>query len=92
MLTTPDGLAENVGVLAVVVAELELRDVQRQIFARNLVERADHAALNQRPEALDCLSVNRADNVLPVCMVDSHVREVLCRDACIQPIDRCRAS
>jgi hypothetical protein len=32
-LASPDRRAEDVGVVAVIVAELKLRDVQRQIFA-----------------------------------------------------------
>jgi len=35
------------------------------------VERADNPALHQRPEAFDGLSVNRADNVLALGMVDT---------------------
>jgi len=40
--------SENIDVLAVVVAELKFRDVQRQIFAAYLVIGADNAALGQR--------------------------------------------
>jgi hypothetical protein len=45
---------EDVRVLPVVVAELELGNVQRQILVTDLVETAHDAALNQRPEAFDC--------------------------------------
>ena len=55
---------ENIRVLAVVVAELKLRDVQRKIFRTNFVERADHAALEDRPEALNRVRVNGADDIL----------------------------
>src|SRR3954453_10962333 len=65
---------EYVGVIAVVVAELKFRDVQRQILAAHLVEIADDAALKQRPEAFNRLRVNRAVNVLLVAMIDGRVR------------------
>jgi len=67
-------LSENIRVKPVIVAELELRDVKRQIFAADLVECSNHAALNERPEALDCLSMNCADNVLATRMIDSSKR------------------
>ncbi len=56
------GCAEDIGVGAVVIAKLKLRNIERHVFAADLVERADHAALKDRPEALDCLSVDRSDN------------------------------
>ena len=58
-LAATNGRPENIGVLPVVVPELKLRDVQRQIFAADLVVAADDAALNQRPEAFDCARDNR---------------------------------
>jgi hypothetical protein len=42
--------SEYVGVIAIVMPELKFRNVERQIFAADLVERADNAALNQRPQ------------------------------------------
>src|SRR5260370_12608609 len=55
---------EDIHVQSVVIAELELRDIERQILFADLVERPDHAALDERPETLDRLSVDRADDVL----------------------------
>jgi hypothetical protein len=40
-----DRRSENVRVLPVIIAELELGNVERHIFAAHFVERADHAAL-----------------------------------------------
>ena len=71
-----DSSAENVVVETVIISELKLRDVQRQVFWANLVERSDHAALNQRPETFDGVGVDRADDILTARMVDSGVREV----------------
>ena len=49
---TPDRFTENVGIAAIVVPELKLRNVKRKVFLRHLVIAAHHAALNQRPEVL----------------------------------------
>lgn len=46
-----------------VVAELKFRDVEWQIFLTDLVERTDHAALDDRPEAFDGLSVDCTNNI-----------------------------
>src|SRR5262249_56439364 len=47
-LTSTNRSAENIGIKAIVVAELKLRNVQRHIFRRHLVERCDPAALQDR--------------------------------------------
>ena len=57
---------EHIGVAAVVVPELKFGDVERQIFCAHLVERADHAALEDAPKAFNRVRVNCADNVLLV--------------------------
>jgi len=67
-------LLENVGVHAIVVAELKFRDVQRHVFGAHFVERADNAALEDRPETLDCVSVDRADDVLTAFVVHGLMR------------------
>ncbi len=66
-----NGCAEDVGVAAVVISELKLRDVQRHIFGADLVERADNAALEDRPETLNRVGVDRADHVLAFGVIDS---------------------
>ena len=65
--------AEYVGVMPVVVAELKLRNVQRHVFAADLVEAADDPALEDRPEALNRVRVDRADNVLLRAVIDGAV-------------------
>ena len=62
--------------IAVIIAELKFRDVQRQIFAADLVIAADDAALNDRPEAFNRVGVDRADDVLPDAVIDNAVRIV----------------
>ena len=74
-LASLDGCSEDVRIKAVVVAELEFRDVQRHVLLADLVERADNAALEDRPEALNRLSVDCADNVLALGMVNGAMRE-----------------
>jgi hypothetical protein len=79
MLTTLNSRSENVRIFPIVVAELKLRNVQRHVFGAHFVERAHHAALEDRPEAFDCLSVNRTDDVLALGVVNGRVRIFLVR-------------
>lgn len=65
---------EDFGVLAVVVAELELGDVQRQVLGRDFVVAAHDSALEQGPEAFDGVGVDRANDVLPLAVVDDLAR------------------
>ena len=62
--------SEYVGVIAVIIAELELGDIPRKVLFADLVERADHAALNQRPEAFNRVGMDRADKVIALGVVD----------------------
>jgi hypothetical protein len=72
--TFSDRRSEDVRVVTIVIAELEFSDIERQIFVAHLVECPDHAALDQRPKALNRVRVNRADDVLAGVMVDLFVR------------------
>jgi hypothetical protein len=71
--TRYDG-SKGVGIIPMVVPELEFVDVQRQVRSADLMETADDAALNQRPKAFDALSVDGTDHVLPLSVVDDFVR------------------
>ena len=62
--------SENVVIHPIVVAELELRDVERQIFRADFVECADDPALHQRPEAFNRIGMDRADNMLASAVVN----------------------
>src|SRR5712692_2323551 len=66
---------EDIGVVPMVVAELKFRDVQGQVLAADLVIAAHDPALNEGPEAFDCLSVNRANDVIAIALADHFVRE-----------------
>ena len=87
-LASPDRLAEDVGVLAVVVAELELRDVQRHIFGAHLVKGADNTAFEDRPEAFNRVGVDRANNVLALGVIYDAMRELAAEFAVTAPLIR----
>lgn len=67
------GRSENVGIHAVIVSELELRDVERKVLFADFVEDANHPALNQRPEPFNGVGMDRADNVLALGVIDGRV-------------------
>jgi len=70
------GRTENVGVLPVVVAPLEFRDVERQIFGADMVEATHNAALQQRPEAIDCLGMDQSAHIFTAPVADGLMREL----------------
>ena len=73
-LASPNSRAENVVVKAIIVPELELRNVKMQIFLADVVEGANDPALNDRPKALNRVGVYRSNYVLLCGVVDSDVR------------------
>jgi hypothetical protein len=75
--TASDCRSEDVRILPVVITELELGDVQRHVFSAHFVERADHAALKDRPEAFNGLRVDCANDILTSRVVNSRVWIVL---------------
>jgi hypothetical protein len=66
--------AEDIGVVPIVVAELEFGDVQREILLADLVIAAHNAALDERPEAFNRVRVDRADHVIAERMVNRDMR------------------
>jgi len=64
LLAAPDCRSKNIRVLAIIITELKFRDVKRHIFGRHFVERADHATLEDRPEAFNRVRVDSAYDVL----------------------------
>jgi hypothetical protein len=67
--------SENVIVEAIIIPELELRNVKMQVFLADIVECANDATFEDTPEALNGLSMNSADNVLVFGMIDCAVWE-----------------
>ena len=66
---------KHIGVEAVVIAELKLRNVQRHIFGGHFVKRADHAPLENAPKAFNRVRMDRADHVLVLAVVNHLMRE-----------------
>ncbi len=54
---------ENVRVLPVVIPELELGNVEGEILLGDVMERAENAAIQERPEAVNSPSVDIAPHV-----------------------------
>src|SRR5262249_28611496 len=67
------GASEQVGIFAIVVAEDEFVQVERQILARDVVIGAENAALQERPESLNRVGMNDAVHVFVRGMVDHAV-------------------
>lgn len=86
--TSANRCFEDVRVEAVIVAELELGDVQRHVLAADLMERSDDAALDDRPETFNRLGVNCADHVLLFGMIDEGVRIFLIEVFVADPLIR----
>jgi hypothetical protein len=63
LLASRDSNIKNVWVHSMIIPELKLRDVERQIFAAYLVIAAHDAAFENRPETLNRVGVNGTDNV-----------------------------
>jgi hypothetical protein len=57
--------SKNIGVLAVIVSELKLSDIERHVLAADLVERPDDTALEYRPEALNRVRVDLRRQRIP---------------------------
>lgn len=67
--------SEGVFVIAVVVPPLELVDIERHVSAADVMEIADDAALEHRPETLNRVRVNDAAHVFALGMANDRVRE-----------------
>jgi 5-methyltetrahydrofolate--homocysteine methyltransferase len=82
-LTIPSGAPKNLRILSIVVSKLKLGNVQMKIFLGNLVISTDNAALQDRPEALNGLGTDCANNVLTRAMANDLVRITVLREALI---------
>src|SRR5664279_6226114 len=79
MLASTNSRSANVCVLVVIIAKLELGNIERHVVPAHFVERADHSALEDGPEAFDGLSMDFADNILSLGMLNGGVREVFAK-------------
>jgi hypothetical protein len=59
--------------------------IEREVLGADLVECADDAALEDRPEALDRVGVDRADDILAARVRDDVMRIILIRPAIADP-------
>jgi hypothetical protein len=75
LLTTHNCRSEYIIVISVIISKLKLSNVQMQIFLADLMESPDDATLQDRPEAFDCVGVNRANDVLANGVVNGFVWE-----------------
>src|ERR1700732_507490 len=69
-----DRRPKDIRVLAVIISELEFGNIERHIFAAHFVERADNTALEDRPETLDGLSMDSANDILSPGVVNDAMR------------------
>src|SRR5579859_6154254 len=67
---------KDVGILAMVVPELELGKVQWQVLLRDVMVSPDDPALQERPEGIEVRSVDFATHVLTLHMIYGFVREL----------------
>jgi hypothetical protein len=86
MLTSLNRRSENVVIEAIIIAKLELSDIERQVFCADFVERADDAALENAPETFNRLGVNGTDNVLPFSVVNGGVGIVFVETLVADPL------
>ena len=63
VLASADRRSKNIRIRPVVVPELKLGNVKRQVLGADLVESTDHPALKHRPKTLNRIGVDRADHV-----------------------------
>lgn len=87
-LTCPYRRPENIRILPIVIAKLELSDVERQVLGTDLMERSHDPALHQRPEAFDGVGVDRTDHVFIAAMMDDAERVFLLERAVAAPFIR----
>jgi hypothetical protein len=66
-------LAENIGFATIVVTELKLREVEREILRADMMVRANDSALEQRPETFNAVGMNLTANVFVLGMLHGFV-------------------
>jgi hypothetical protein len=85
-LASLDRRSENIIIEPIVIPELELRNVKMQILFADVMECADDPALEDAPEALNRLSMNRTDNVLMLGMINGAVIKFLAKVIVANPL------
>src|SRR5574337_888837 len=72
-----DRRAKDVRIPAVIVPELKLCDIPREVLAADFMERPDDTTLEDRPEAFNVVGVNVPMHVISIPVIDHPVRERL---------------
>jgi len=67
---------KDVGILSVVVSIRKFRQVQRQIVFAHLMERANHATLEQAPEGFNVIGMNVPTHVFFLGVIHDFMREI----------------
>ncbi len=74
-------LAENIGFTAVIMAELKLSQIEREILLADMVEASHNATLEEAPERFEIVGVNLAAHIFALSVSDGLVREILFQEA-----------
>jgi hypothetical protein len=69
------GSAEDIGVVAIVLPELKLIQIERQIILADVVIGADNSAFQECPEAFDVVRVNLATDVFTLRMLNGFMAD-----------------
>jgi hypothetical protein len=72
-LTSSKGFPKNIRIQAIIIAELKLGHIERQVLATHFVIGSDDAALNQAPKTFNRVCVNCANDILPCRVIDAPV-------------------
>ena len=72
---------KDVGIPAVVVAELKFSQVEPQIFLTHMMKAAHNATLEERPERFEVVCVNLPANIFALAVVHSLVWKILFQEA-----------
>jgi len=88
--TSLDRFAKDVRVRPIIIAELELGNIERHIFAAHFVERADHSAFENRPESVDRVGMDCSYDILPFGVVNDATRIFLAKFIISGPLIRAK--
>ena len=78
-------IREDVGILSVIMAIRELGQVQRQVGFADLMERADHATLEQAPEGFDVVGMDVPAHVFLIHVGDDVMRIAFLTEFAVAP-------
>src|SRR5437899_1323854 len=74
-------VTKDVGIFPVVMSELKLSKIERQVTLTDMMEAAHNPALQERPERINILRVNFAANIFTSAMPDGFMRILVVNQA-----------